>query len=106
MFSLIVKKVITLSKVDYSPDARSVYFDDVIEKTYTEIRKFYNNVVGYGGSHNLSKENISKMCKLISQGENVWEIGFGVPYLAFSLAAVSGTTVHATDIDNGKIGNN
>ena len=56
--------------------------------------------LGVNGSHAMSRENIYEMCNLVQQGEFVWEIGFGVPYLALALAAVSGTEIYATDADN------
>lgn len=34
---------------------------------------------------------------MVQPGESVWELGFGVPYLAIALAVVSGVEVVATD---------
>ena len=56
--------------------------------------------LGVNGSHAMSRGNIYEMCNLVQQGGLVWEIGFGVPYLALALAAVSGTEIYATDVDN------
>ena len=41
------------------------------------------------------------MCNLLERGDHAWEIGFGVPYLAMALAAVSETEIFATDINEG-----
>lgn len=56
-----------------------------------------------GGTNALDKDSIIKVIKFanIQQGDSVWEIGMGLPYLTLMLAYITKTTVVATDI--GKI---
>ena len=70
----------------------------VVDSIFKSMGKYFQ--LGVNGSHAMSRENIYEMCNLVQQGEFVWEIGFGVPYLALALAAVSGTEIYATDADN------
>jgi ubiquinone/menaquinone biosynthesis C-methylase UbiE len=73
----------------------------IVGAVFSAMKPFYGQVSGYMGSHHMSEKNIVQMCNLLERGDHAWEIGFGVPYLAMALAAVSETEIFATDINEG-----
>jgi hypothetical protein len=96
---------VTFKRVDAETP---IVTDEEKKLTFTRIDLAYNFVGKVlfpngldGGTHSLSRGNIKKLAIHlgIKKDDTFWEIGVGVPFLAFSLsAAAEGGTVIATDI--------
>ncbi len=73
-----------------------------IQAAYEHVdSKLFYQVTMPGGTHYIKEVEVQTIAKhmRIMEGDNIWEIGMGKPFLAFSLSAASnGGKVVATDI--------
>ena len=73
---------------------------NMIATAYYITKKKFNNVSG--GSHPLTFKGTLELISAmnVEPSDQIWEIGCGVPVLAASLSAASGSTVLCTDVEN------
>ena len=72
----------------------------MIATAYYHTKAKFRNVTG--GSHPLTFKGTLQLISAmnVAPSEEIWEIGCGVPVLAASLSAASGSTVLCTDVEN------
>ena len=83
------------------PNASMLKRHDMIVAAYKAAEGKFKNYVT-GGSHPLTLNGTLELISAMNVEplDQIWEIGCGVPVLAASLSAASGSTVLCTDVEN------